>query len=288
MPCFVCACLGRRRAAYLSAWGGFATIVVDSEFLNPIRNMNELKKPLLDEMVACIHHGVPLPNTTVYDRPWIRDAAMMAMVLERVGELNLIRTWIEGLVDPFDRNNGSEEPDNLGQALYLASLIGDDSHPIVVSVLSRLPEFLAPDGTMLGTTDFAVRPCYAGRWLNFGLAKLGRAPLARIPADPDDYDCLFWMDGLKSRTSGSGSWEAATDYPYLAWASAHSYQEPPPLHLLGRIPGILTWESEASAADYSKIPSDSAMLQVPRTCAPHSWHAAEAWLYLDDLDSRSA
>jgi len=249
--------------------------------------MSELKARLLDEMLECIVGGVPLPNSTVYDRPWIRDAAMMAMVLERVGELNRTRTWIEQLVDPFDRNNGSEEPDNLGQALYLASLVGDDSHPVAVAVLSRLPEFLAEDGTMLGTTDFAIRPGYAGRWLNFGLSKLGHAPLATIPEEPDDYDCLFWMDGPKLRTAGSGNWDSATDYPYLAWASAHSYREPAPLHLLGRIEGVLTWESEASAADYSKISSGSPMLQVPRTCAPHSWHAAEAWLYLDDLETRS-
>jgi len=74
--------------------------------------MNELKARLLDEMLECIVGGVPLPNSTVYDRPWIRDAAMMAMVLERVGELNRIRTWIEQLVDPFSKQwiGGAGQP----------------------------------------------------------------------------------------------------------------------------------------------------------------------------------
>lgn len=244
--------------------------------------MNDLCPQLFDELLECIVGGVPLPNADVYSKPWIRDAAMMAMVLERTNELHRIRNWVEGLMDPFDRNNGSEEPDNLGQALYLVSLFADDSHPLASEVLKRLPEFQNVDGEMTGTTDFAVRPIYAGRWLNFGLSKLGLAPQASIPTTVDAYECLFWMDGLQPSPLAP-KFGDDINYPYLTWASAHTFRDAPPMNLLERIPGILTWESEASAADYDRLPAESKSRGVPRLCAPHSWHAAEAWLYLDDL-----
>jgi GH15 family glucan-1,4-alpha-glucosidase len=57
----------------------------------------------------------------VYPKAWLRDAAMMGMAFEATGNLHVIREWILGLREVYDRNNaGEEEADNLGQALYLA------------------------------------------------------------------------------------------------------------------------------------------------------------------------
>jgi len=69
--------------------------------------MTDLRPQLYQELLQGIVDGVPLTNAHVYTKPWIRDAAMMAMVLERTGELDRIRSWILNLRDPFDRNNGS-------------------------------------------------------------------------------------------------------------------------------------------------------------------------------------
>ncbi len=69
------------------------------------------------EILTNILDGRPLPNIFVYSKPWFRDAAMMAMVLDITGNVELLRDWILNIRDPFDRNNaGYEEPDNLGQA----------------------------------------------------------------------------------------------------------------------------------------------------------------------------
>ena len=46
----------------------------------------------------------------------------------------------------------------------------------------------------------------------------------------------------------------------------------------------LTWEAEASQADYSGIGSLCDEYERRKVAAPHTWHAAEAFLYLlEDL-----
>jgi hypothetical protein len=74
-------------------------------------------------------------------------------------------------------------------------------------------------------------------------------------------------------------------YPYLAWAEAHFYDEPPP-EPLGQIVSPLTWEAQASQAEYWRLKAladeraiacDDVTNQIAR---PHSWHAAEMFLYL--------
>ena len=41
----------------------------------------------------------------------------------------------------------------------------------------------------------------------------------------------------------------------------------------------LTWEGEASEADYGRMAIRSASLPGCRVCLPHAWHAAEMFLY---------
>ena len=88
----------------------------------------------------------------------------MTMCFKATGNLDLIRDWVLGLTEPYDRNNGGEtEADNLGQALYLASLVADKNHPLVEKVLKELPRFEAatPGGKYLkGRSDFAFHPAY--------------------------------------------------------------------------------------------------------------------------------
>lgn len=68
-------------------------------------------------------------------------------------------------------------------------------------------------------------------------------------------------------------------YPYLAWAEAHFHQAPfPSMPDVSRYP--LTWEAEASQADYSGIGGVCEEYERRKVAAPHTWHAAEAFLYL--------
>jgi len=233
-----------------------------------------LLERLHQEVRYCVRGGRPLPNPDVYDRPWLRDAAMMGMVLQVTGELDLIRNWIQGLDDPFDRNNaGMEEPDNLGQALFLVSLVADHRHPLVPRIIETIPRFLSDEGHLVGSTDFGPKPVYQTKWLKYGLRALGLADPYVIPRQYDPYSALFWMDYRDEHVPGPPSIDSGNlNYPYLQWAEAHFHGTPPPVGLLELGGDWLTWEAEASQASYPAA--------GPRVCRPHSWHAAEAFLYL--------
>jgi hypothetical protein len=247
--------------------------------MNPITlaALPALQDRLYDEILSGIVHGMPLPSADVYDRPWHRDAAMMLLALETRSEAHRIREWILGLTDPFDRNNaGIEEPDNLGQTLYLLSVVADADHPLVPKILESAARVAktGPDGTHLtGRTDFAPHPVYQTKWMKFGLAALGLPDAWSVPNVIDSYGSLFWM----SRTphvEGPRFDPMDGNYPYLQWAEAHFYREAPRWDLLSDGPS-LTWESEASHANYPD--------PAHRRCEPHTWHAAEAYLYFHHL-----
>jgi hypothetical protein len=58
---------------------------------------SEILKVLHQELLINILNSRPLPNFFVYQNPWRRDGAMMAMCLEKTGNINLIRDWVLSL-----------------------------------------------------------------------------------------------------------------------------------------------------------------------------------------------
>jgi hypothetical protein len=244
-----------------------------------------LLRSLHHELLISIVHAGPVPNLFVYPRPWYRDAAMVCMCLERTGNLPLVGDWIRGLGRPFDRNNaGNAEPDNLGQALYMISLVADASHPLVDEVVGAAEQFREGDH-IRGITDFAEHPVYQTKWLKFGLRGLGLADPWRVPEVSDSYSALFWIDFRDAHVPGEPFPARATDlYPYLGWAEAHFHgwrREPP--DPWGQYP--LTWEAGGGEADYARMAPVCAEYAKRRLCAPHSWHAAEMFLYLTDEEA---
>jgi hypothetical protein len=246
---------------------------------------------LLHEILINIVDTKPVPNFMVYSKPWYRDAAMVAMCLEKTNNLHLIKPWILKLDEPFDRNNaGNREPDNLGQVLYLISLVSDSSHPLVEKVLHTIPEF--QEGKHLeGSTDFSKHPVYQTKWLKFGLRALALEDPYEIPEVFDSYSALFWMDFKTKHVQGQTfSKKGIANYPYLGWAEAHFHRWPAPMPVEKQYP--LTWEAHASQANYEGMELVSKEYTDRKICAPHSWHAAEMFLYLLDnallTDSDSA
>ncbi len=234
------------------------------------------------EMLVNIVAGAPLPNYLVYRKPWYRDAAMVAMALARTGNIAVIRDWILGLSEPFDRNNaGHREPDNLGQVLYLISLVSDRSHPLAPVILDSIAEF-DRGGYICGITDFREHPVYQTRWLKFGLRALGLPDPFVVPAVEDSYATLFWWDDRADYVGKPEGYHANRElYPYLTWAEAHFFGQTPPWQLAG--PSYpLTWEAQASQADYDGMARISPEFTAAKLCMPHSWHAAEMFLYLLD------
>lgn len=244
------------------------------------------QKPLLralhHEILVNIVQGKPFPNIFVYSNPWYRDAAMMCMCLEKTGNLHLVSDWILGLGEPFDLNNaGNCEPDNLGQALYMISLVSDSSHLLVGTILRTIPRFKRAN-YIIGMTDGTEHPVYQTKWLKFGLRCLLLDDPYEIPDIFDSYSSLFWMDYTQDFLDvPCFSKEARELYPYLGWAEAHFHNWTFEMTSTpDKYP--LTWEAHASEARYEGMERISKEFVERRICAPHAWHAAEMFLYLLD------
>lgn len=231
------------------------------------------------EILINIFDGKPLPNFLVYQKPWYRDAAMMAMVLEKTGNISLLYDWIRSLREPYDRNNaGEQEPDNLGQLLYLISLLPDaDDHPLIPEILEEARR-RTTNGSLNGLTDFGEHPVYQTKWMKYGLKGLNLADNYTVPQVDDTYGKLFWWD--KDEIIGvQRSFREKKLYPYLTWAEAHFFEDELPLSFAGTsFP--LTWEACASHADYEGMNVIDEFLTENKVCLPHTWHAAEMFLYL--------
>ncbi len=234
---------------------------------------------LHQELLFNVTKAGPTPNLFVYPKPWYRDGAMVALCLKETGNLDQIRDWILALREPYDRNNAGEtEADNLGEALFLVSLVSDAKHPLVEKVLAELPKFehtVAGERFILGHSDFADRPVYQTKWLKYGLRALGLPDPYTIPQVADGYSALFWMDYRDAYVPGHDSADRGA-YPYLGWACDHFHKERKSPISNRDYP--LTWEQNASQADYSGTAVLSAEYAKKKISAPHTWHAAEAFL----------
>ena len=249
---------------------------------------SEILKVLHQEILINILDSKPVPNYFVYHKPWRRDAAMMAMCLEYTGNLSLIKAWVLSLKEPYDYNNGQtqgkpeSEADNLGQTLYLISLFSDTEHQLVVKIMDELKRWeQVEDGEryIKGRSDFQEVPVYQTKWLKYGLKKLNMQDTYAIPLIADNYSSLFWWD-YKDRHLEGNSWRN-DKYPYIGWARDHFH---------GRKKGLisdriypLTWETEASQAEYQGMHLIHKEYVEKKIAAPHTWHAAEVFLYLLEM-----
>ena len=237
----------------------------------------EQLRVLHGELCVNVIGGKPVPNFLVYQKPWYRDGAMMALAFEKTGNLALISDWAASLTEMYDRNNaGNEEPDNLGQLLCLLALTGNRSHPLISKAVDEAKRRIT-DGVLTGITDGAEHPVYQTKWLKFGLDLLGLdSSFVRIPDVPDSYGVLFWMDGHREPMEQPAYCE---NYPYLTIAACHTGNLPvPERELPTTYP--MTSETWASEAKYEKQLPYFPALAAMHSSAPHTWHAAELFLYL--------
>ena len=237
---------------------------------------------LHQELLINVVNGKPLPNYFVYKKPWYRDSAMMAMVFEKTGNMALIKHWIMNLRDPYDQNNGVKEPDNLGQALYLISLVSDQSHPLVPVIKKELTnveksQWFSGKTWIEGYSDHAIHPVYQTKWAKFGLSSIGLLDRYIIPQKKDSYATLFWWQ-YKHLDIKNQPALREDNYPYLQWASNHYTKKHQGLISDRDYP--LTWEAKASAANYKDITNLSAEYVEANVAAPHTWHGAEIFLRL--------
>lgn len=249
---------------------------------------SEVLKVLHHEILINIIDSKPVPNYLTYKNPWRRDGSMMAMCLNKTGNIDLIRNWVLSLNDPYDRNNSGEtEADNLGQTLYLLSYFSTKNHSLVKQILAEVPKYEVNDDNgkyIKGRSDFHEAPVYQTKWLKFGLHSLSIEDTYTIPKIQDNYSSLFWWDYKDSYMKGTSDaydeWKNDF-YPYIGWAADH-------FHGFKRNPVSnrdypLSWEIEASQADYKGMAIIDEQYVIDKNSSPHTWHASEMFLYLIEI-----
>lgn len=117
------------------------------------------------------------------------------------------------------------------------------------------------------------------RIVNFEDSIPRETQIAEIPAVPDDYSQLFWMDYRDSHVEVPHR-EYDGFYPYLWWAEQHFFGND--VKVGGRLSYPLTNETRASEADYDGIRCLYPEYADEKNASPHTWHAAEMFLYFTD------
>ncbi|MBE6674121.1 MAG: hypothetical protein E7596_03325 [Ruminococcaceae bacterium] len=266
---------------------------VDGKCLSASKiNLPDFEEYKYPKQLRILHHeiliniidGKPVPNYFVYQKPWYRDSAMMGMVLKATNNLHLIKDWVLSITDLYDKNNaGHCEPDNLGQLLYLISLVDDKNNPMVKKIINEAKR-ICENGILTGLTDFGNHQIYSTLWLKFALKELKMDDsFLNIPEEFDNYARMFWMDrdGIERATEYKNEYNWL--YPYLWWAVKHFENEPIAEEFL-EITYPMSWEKEASQAKYEQIRQLSNAYADNKYSAPHTWHASEMFLYLIEME----
>lgn len=241
-----------------------------------------IKKVLYGEILFNIKDSTPYPNIIVYDEPWYRDGAMVAMVLNQTNNANLIEDWISSIDDVYDLQNGNnEEPDNLGELLYIIS-VSSDSHDELVSKIIEEAKKVASnnsDGYYLhGFTDGSYHDVYQNKWYNFGLKSLKMDGKFKYDDVEDSYDAFTWWNDKNSDVYFDNN--VSELYPYLSLAQYHKSGKG--IIFLNRYLYPLSYEKEGSEANYEKMNVVDEYYVTNKISPTHTWTASEFLLFLLD------
>jgi len=234
---------------------------------------------LFNEVMINITEDGPKPNFIAYSNVWYRDAAIMAMVLEKTNNINQIENWIMHINKMYDNQNDGNELDNLGQLLYLSSLTENKNDNLILEIQKEIEKNVYTEGYLNGITDGAYHPVYQTKWLIFGLKKLGLDySKYTIPNLKDSYSQLVWFCDEKSdgRTYGINKrWQ------YIEYASLHFNKKKIDFDNKAY---PLSLEYRPSKANFENMNIIGQDFVKTKLVVPHGWAAAEMFLYLIDLD----
>lgn len=238
---------------------------------------------LHQEILTSFIGNEPVPNIYVYNKAWYRDGAMMALALEKTGNIDLLKPWALSVTDLYDRNNkGNCEPDNLGQLAFVLSFFVDKTHPMIEKIVAESKRIMK-NGLLTGITDYNHHEIYSTLWLKLALERFDvDTSFIKIPNEFDNYARMFWMD--RREVERETPFENKYDewYPYLWWAVKHFENEPIDEKYL-EVKYPMSWEIRASEANYDAIAPLSVEYAKNKCGAPHSWHASEMLLYLIEM-----
>ena len=238
---------------------------------------------LHQEILTSFIGNEPVPNIYVYNKAWYRDGAMMALALEKTGNINLLKPWALSVTDLYDRNNkGNCEPDNLGQLAFVLSFFVDKTYPLITKIVDEARR-ITENGLLTGLTDYNHHEIYSTLWLKLALERLDiDTSFIKIPNEFDSYARMLWMyrQDVERQTPYENKYDEW--YPYLWWAVKHFENEPIDEKYL-EIKYPMSWEICASEAIYENIAPLSEEYAKNKCGAPHSWHASEMLLYLIEM-----
>ena len=241
-----------------------------------------MKKVLYSEILFNIKDSIPYPNIIVYDEPWYRDGAMVAMVLKQTDNVDLIEDWISSIEDVYDLQNGNnKEPDNLGELLYIIS-VSSDSHDELVSKIIAEAKKVANNNLdcyyLHGFTDGSYHDIYQNKWYNFGLESLKMDGKFKYDDIEDSYDALTWWDDKDSNVYFESN--ISELYPYLSLAQYHKSGKG--IIYLNRHLYPLSYEKEGSEANYENMEVVDGYYNTNKISPTHTWTASEFLLFLLD------
>lgn len=234
-------------------------------------------KILFNEIMVNITKEGPKPNFIAYDKVWYRDAAIIAKVLQETGNLNQIEEWIASIDEIYDKQNGTKEADNLGEVLYLLSLIDNPNQELINEILSEAQTLQKIEGYIQGITDGFEHPVYQTKWLIYGMKELGLDySNFTVPDIKDTYSELLWFDRENeiNKMSISDRWQ------YLYYANLH-YNKKDIKYKKINYP--ISNEIMPSRANFENMSILNSNFTEAKLITPHAWSAAEMFLYLLEL-----
>jgi len=262
-----------------------ATIALDDDQYINIPNYhgltynNYLRILFYEVMVNVLPNGFT-PNYLTYGNFWYRDGALMSMVLEKTDNLSQLKLSVD-VDDVYDgARGGVNEPDNLGELLYMLSLQDETNWTVVNAVLSEAEIIKQADNCIHGITDGEEFYVYQTTWLKFGMERLGLNSSAYdISNKSDNYSSMCWWYNRDLpenyphdvKTIENQLFDISkTYYPYLEIAKLHYYG------VKIELPNNLNYPISFEYQDWG--------LARQEKCSPHSWSASELFLYLLEYD----
>lgn len=233
-----------------------------------------IMRVLLQEILVNIKGRAPHANLFTYNQPHYRSAAMIAMALKETNNLVLVRRWIKELDAVYD-SSSENQADNLGQVLYLLSLVKDTEHPLIANVQQEA-ERLRKGDYISGITSGKNYPMYQTQWLIFGLEQLGIAHNFSLPKEQDNLAHTSWWFGTNAKSESRLRYQMPA-FPYLEWANAHFWGER--FARLSNRDYPLTWGGVQGQYNYG-FPAITRAYSSVNYAPTNAWHAAEALLYL--------
>ncbi len=242
------------------------------------QDYENIKKVLYQEILMNVKDGKVYPNILAYDQVWYRDMAFAGLVFKNTNNLSLIKDYIANMDQIYDmQNHGEKEPDNLGQVLFLQSLISNPNQSLIEEVKEEA-ERISEDGYIKGTTDGAKLYDYQNSWYLYGINALNETTDISYEGDDGYTSTIWWYD-----TNSDGKQmknENLIHYPYLAWAQYHKNHKGD-LYIGGSL-YPLSYEQNASMAQYDNMKYLNESFRISKLTPTHTWSAAEMLLFLLD------